>query len=159
MTAMKQRRSMPIMAAALFAMAAGASAAVGAWPPDLRQDVGSYKVTLGILPAGVLFVSRPEHGDLRMHGGVPSGLDQHHVLVRVTDAASGRRIDDAEISARVVSVRAEEKRLLPVSVETGAAYGNFFRLRAERDYRVELTIRRPGAPGAIETAFDYRHRL
>jgi hypothetical protein len=75
-------------------------------------------------------------------------------------AASGARIGDAEITARITSAKGEpqERRLEWMTVEGSAAYGNFFALRREQRYRVDFTIRRPGS-GAVEASFDYTHRL
>lgn len=124
------------------------------------RTAGGYTVYFGVLPAGVLFLYRPDHGDAKMHGGPRSG-DPHHVLVGLVETAGGARVGDAEISARITPAKGEpqERRLERMTVEGGAAYGNFFALRRQQRYRVDLTIRRPGAAGAVEMSFDYTHRL
>lgn len=132
----------------------------GAAAPDSSKTAGGYTIYFGVLPAGVLFLYRPDHGDARMHGGPGLG-DPHHLLVGLVDAATGARIGDAEIIARITPAKGEpqERRLERMTVEGGAAYGNFFALRRDYRYRIELSIRLPGATGAVETSFDYVHRL
>lgn len=126
----------------------------------LQKTVGGYSIYVGVVAAGIM-AFRLDHGELRMHGGVPAGLDQHHVLVSLFDAASGARVADAEVTARVSAPKrqTEEKRLLHVPLGGEIAYGNFFRMRQGERYRIELTIRRASSPGAVEAVFDYRHRL
>jgi hypothetical protein len=126
----------------------------------LHKTVGGYSIYVGVVSAGIM-AFRQDHGELRMHGGVPAGLDQHHVLVTLFDAASGARVADAEVTARVSAPKrqTEEKRLLHVPLGSEIAYGNFFRMRQGERYRIELTIRRAGSAEAVTAGFDYRHRL
>lgn len=127
---------------------------------DYSRTVGGYTIYLGVLPAGVLFLYRPDHGDPDSHGGPRFG-DAHHVLVGLVDAASGVRIGDADITARITPAKGPplEKRLEPMSVDKTVAYGGFFPLRRDHRYRIDLTIRRPGTPSSVEASFDYTHRL
>lgn len=155
---MKRIRTWVVLGAAFactLVVAPGAAAA----PDGLQKTIGGYSIYVGVVSAGIM-AFRDEHGELRMHGGVPAGLDQHHVLVSLFDAASGARIADAEITARVSGPREpEEKRLLHVPLGGEIAYGNFFRMRQGERYRIELTIRRAGSAQAVTAEFDYRHRL
>jgi hypothetical protein len=143
-----------LLVAALFAPGAGHAAA------DLPKTMGGYTIYFGVLPAGVLLLYRPDHGDAKMHGGPRFG-DPHHVLVGLVDAASGARVGDAEITARITPAKGEpqERRLERMTVESGAAYGNYFALRRDHRYRIDLTIRRPGSAATVEASFDYTHRL
>ena len=124
-----------------------------------HRTVGSYSIYAGVVSAGVM-AFRQDHGELRMHGGVPAGLDQHHLLVGLFEQKSGARVTDAEISVRFTGPRGtEEKELLHVPLGGEIAYGNFFRMRPDERYRIDLNIRRAGAAGTVEAAFEYRHRL
>ena len=136
-----------------------AAAAARAPADPLHQSAGGYSIYVGVVSAGIM-AFRQDHGELRMHGGVPAGLDQHHVLVSLFDAKSGERVADAEITARVTGLRQpEEKRLLHVPLGGEIAYGNFFRMRQGERYRIELVIRRAGSAQPITAGFDYRHRF
>lgn len=156
---MKRSKTWIALAAALvcaLVIAPGGAAAAD----GLQKTVGGYSIYVGVVSAGIM-AFRQDHGELRMHGGVPAGLDQHHVLVSLFDAASGARVADAEVTARVSAPKrqTEEKRLLHVPLGGEIAYGNFFRMRQAERYRIELTIRRASSPGAVEAVFDYRHGL
>jgi hypothetical protein len=136
-----------------------AAAAASAAADPLHQSAGGYSIYVGVVSAGIM-AFRQDHGELRMHGGVPAGLDQHHVLVSLFDAKSGERVADAEITARVTGLRQpEEKRLLHVPLGGEIAYGNFFRMRQGERYRIELVIRRAGSAQPVTAGFDYRHRF
>ena len=125
----------------------------------LRKTVGGYSIYVGVVSAGIM-AFRQDHGELRMHGGVPAGLDQHHVLVSLFVAASGERIADAEVTARVSGPRkSEDKRLLPVPIGGEIAYGNLFSMRQGERYRFDVNIRRAGSPEPAAASFDYRHRF
>jgi len=151
-------------AAALLGATILLATGFGAAPPvqaaEYSKLAGGYQVYLGVLPAGVLFLYRPDHGDATMHGGPRVG-DAHHVLVGLVDAASGARIADAEITARITPAKGGplEKRLEAMAVDRSVAYGGFFPLRRDVRYRIDLTIRRPGTAVPVETSFDYTHRL
>ena len=135
------------------------SSPAGAEHEPLHRTVGSYSIYAGVVSAGIM-AFRQDHGELRMHGGVPAGLDQHHLLVGLFEQKSGARVTDAEISVRVTGPRGtEEKKLLHVPLGGEIAYGNFFRMRPAERYRIDLNIRRAGGAAALEAAFEYRHRL
>ena len=144
-----------LLVAALALLATGVARAA-----EYSKTVGGHTIYIGVLPAGVLFLYRPEHGDVTVHDGPRFG-DAHHLLVGLVDATRGSRIDDAEITARIVPAKGEpqERRLERMTVDGGAAYGNFFALRRNQSYRIDLTIRRAGSPGAVDASFDYVHRL
>lgn len=147
-------------AVALVLVTAGFAASPRAYAAEYRKSAGGYEIYLGVLPAGVLFLYRPDHGDATMHGGPRVG-DAHHVLVGLVDTASGARVTDADISARITPPNGAsvEKRLEPMMVDKSVAYGGYFPLRRDQRYRIELTIRRPGPEPAVQASFDYTHRL
>jgi hypothetical protein len=148
----------PLFPLALLLVLAAASAAHADHDP-LHRTVDGYSVYVGVVSAGVM-AFREDHGELRMHGGVPAGLDQHHVLVNLFEAGSGARVGDADITARVSGARQpEEKGLLHVPLGSETGYGNFFRMRQGERYRIELTIRRAGATLPVTAIVDYRHRF
>lgn len=50
----------------------------------------------------------------KQHGGVPRGREQHHLIVSVFDAKTGKRIENATVSARV-----GERALAPTEQDAG----------------------------------------
>ena len=64
----------------------------------LADDSGQHKIVngvaiyLGVMPAEMILGHPKLHTEAKMHGGVPVGEHQRHVLVTLFDAASGKRI-------------------------------------------------------------------
>lgn len=147
--------------AGCLALAAAAAAAPGF---DNRQVVKGIAIYPGVLPA--TSAKAPPTFDTEMHGGTPQWGDQHHVVVALFDAPSGRRITDAEVRAAVASTRLPGKRvsgpqkqleLMPLGGTP--SYGNYINMPAPGPYRIDLEVRRPGAPKFVKVSFDYRHAI
>jgi hypothetical protein len=133
-----------------------ASAALGA---DYYKGVGGYAIYVGVLPAQVVRGHLPEHPEGKMHGGAPAGRAQYHLVVAVFDAATGARIDDAQVTARVgeLGLAQVEKRLEPMPIAGAMSYGNYFPMAAPGPYRIDVRVVRPGAGKTVEAAFTYSH--
>jgi hypothetical protein len=54
-------------------------------------------VYLGVVPAAQV----KGQGVAMMHGGAPKGPDAYHIVAAVFDAATGARISDATVTAKV----------------------------------------------------------
>jgi hypothetical protein len=125
-----------------------------------RKQAAGMVFYMGIVPAAIVQSHPPGHPERAMHGGVPSGSSQYHVMVAIFDAKTGRRIPDAEVRARVESVGlgGEEKALEPMPIANLMTYGNFFDMSGKGAFRIVLHVRRPGAPRIVDVQFDHRHR-
>lgn len=143
---------------ALAACAAVIALSPAAYAAGDVRTVGGYTIYLGVVPAAIVQGHHPpEHPEHRMHGGVPRGRDQHHVMVAVFDTASGARIDDALVTATVgvPGLAPVRKRLEPMAIAGAMSYGNYFALSPTGPYRIELHIGRPGAVRPIVATFTY----
>jgi hypothetical protein len=72
-----------------------------------------------------------EHTESKMHGGAPRGRGQHHLIVSLFDAKTGKRIENAQVSARSASLGSRRKDAIsnPCSLRgSGFAYYLAFRL-------------------------------
>lgn len=123
---------------------------------DVR-NVDGYAVYLGVVPAAIVLGHAPAHAERQMHGGVPAGHHQHHLVVAVFDAATGVRVDDAVVSARVgePGLAVVDKRLQPMPIAGAISYGNYFVLSPPGPYRIEVHIMRPASARPIVTTFTY----
>lgn len=121
------------------------------------RSVGGYAIYLGVVPAAIAQGHPPDHPERRMHGGAPRGRGQHHVMVAVFDAASGARIDDAVVTAKVgePGLAPVQKRLEPMRIAGAMSYGNYFALPPPGPYRIEVHIVRAGAVGPAVATFTY----
>mgnify|MGYP001560290240 CR=1 FL=1 len=119
---------------------------------DLTKSASGMTVRLGVTPAESMR-GQPE---LKLHGGVPSGKGQHHVVVALFESGSGQRISNAEITAKVgeLGLRTVEKKLDPMVIDKTVTWGNFFQMSSPGQYRIELKIRRRGV-APVDVTFDY----
>lgn len=119
--------------------------------------VNGVAIYLGVLPSEMILGHPREHTEAEMHGGIPAGEHRYHIVIALFDSASGKRITDAEVTARVseLGLFGPQKKLDPMLIAGTVTYGNYFTLSARGPYRIQVQIRRPGMPGAIEAVFEY----
>lgn len=120
------------------------------------DGIGIY---LGVVPCEL--IQGPER---QMHGGVPAVKHCHHVMVALFDDASGKRIEDAAVGARVrepgeSGVSGAVKKLEPMAIAGAMTYGNFFIMPEPGPFLIDVQIQRTGATHKTETQFVYRHVL
>jgi hypothetical protein len=138
----------------------GLSAAIGsAADSGHYSPVGGIEVFYGVIPSQVILGHPVEHAERKMHGGVPVGADQYHLIVSLFDGRTQDRIVDADVSARIsaVGLHTQQKKLESMEFAGAVTYGNYFRMPRRGPYRIELDIRRPGAPRQASAIFEYTH--
>lgn len=134
----------------------------GAFAADTatHKVVHGVAIYLGVLPAEMILGHPKPHTEAEMHGGVPTGEHQYHVLVSLFDAASGKRISGAKVSARVreIGLAGTQKKLEPMLIAGTVSYGNYFSMPATTNsYRIQMWIELPGVANVIEAEFEYQH--
>src|SRR3972149_6703718 len=94
-----------LLLALLITLAAPSFAqAQGARPQPARENyktADGLAVSLGIIPAAMVRGHPKGHPEQAMHEGVPRGAHEYHVTVAIFDAASGERLETAEVDATV----------------------------------------------------------
>lgn len=127
--------------------------------PETFQVVDGVAIYLGVMPAQIVQGHAGEHEESTMHGGVPAGRHRDHVVVALFDDASGRRIEDARVTAAVMELGLgpEWKTLEPMRIAGTITYGNYFDLPENDIYHIQVQIRLPGHPQAVEATFTHRH--
>lgn len=140
-----------IAAGCLAALAAPAVAA----ETGSRQVVGDVVIYFGVLPGYMVRGHPPEHPESAMHGGAAPG--ESHVMIALFERASGKRIADAAVEARVSGKGMErvKKPLEPMTIAGALAYGNYFALLGPGPYRIEVEVRRPGAAKPLRATFHW----
>jgi hypothetical protein len=119
-------------------------------------DIGVY---LGVVSAQIVRGHPASHPEQTMHGGVPGGRHQYHVLVAIFEQPSGARVTDAEVMAKVSGeghVGVRELKLEPMTIADATTYGNYVALPGSDRYTIEVHVRRPGK-GENSVTFSYRH--
>ncbi len=121
--------------------------------PENFQVVDGVAIYLGIMPAQLV------QGHTAMHGGVSAARYRNHLVVALFDNATGRRIEDAQVTAGVMTLdmSSQWKTLESMRVAEAVTYGNYFDMPREGAYHIQLRIRRPGHPQLIEATFTHRH--
>lgn len=151
--------------AVAFTLVASNVVAAAEMQSDHRVETGSYQQVgginfyYGVLPAQIAGKHPVTHEERTMHGGVPPGKDQYHLVVALYDA-SGKRITDAVVTAAVgdLGMASTRKNLEPMRIAETTSFGNYFTLRKGVIYRIAIEVRRQGMHGSkpIEALFDYR---
>ena len=120
---------------------------------------GGLEIFHGVIPAEIILGHPADHIERKMHGGVPGGRGQHHLIVSVFESKSRQRIADAAVTARVteVGLGGQQKKLEPMQFAGAMTYGNYFRMAARGPYRIEIEILRPGSTGPVKTSFEFSH--
>lgn len=146
--------------AALAGIAALLLTAAFAADSSQHKVVHGVAIYLGVLPAEMILGHPKPHTEAEMHGGVPAGQHQHHVVVALFDNATGKRISGAKVSARVheINLAGVQKKLEPMLIAGTVSYGNYFNMPATNNpYRINVRIELPGVADVIEAQFDYQH--
>ena len=131
-----------------------------------RHVVNGVAISLGVLPAEMVFGQPKGHHEADMHQGAPGWGEQYHVMVSLFDHQNWMPITGAEVRATVSDARTPgqrapgpRKQLGPMTITGGTAYGNYFNMPGIGPYRIDLEIRRPGTQQPIESGFEYRHAV
>jgi len=124
------------------------------------KTVGNVLIYLGLLPTAMVRGHPQEHSEASMHGGVPKGTDQYHIIIALFDAKTSARIENADISARVfeTGLAGEEKKLEPMQIAGTITYGNYFSMAGQGPFHIRVTIHIPGQAQPITTEFEHRHQ-
>lgn len=149
--------SFVVVLAAMLLTLAGESAAADSAQYKITDGIAIY---LGVIPAEIVRGHPKQHPEGAMHGGAPSGERDHHVMIAVFDSATGKRIANAKVTARVGELGhlgESEKKLEPMAIAGTTTYGNFFRLTGSGPYRVQVEIRRPGIEQPTKAEFEFKH--
>lgn len=115
---------------------------------------------LGVMPAEIVKGHPSTHPEGAMHGGAPESAHEYHVVVAIFDAASGARVSDATVTAKIsgLGLPGHEKTLEPMVIANTITYGGFFQLPGADLYTVSVTVKRPGSQAPVVLEFRYDHR-
>ena len=122
------------------------------------KTAGGMAAYLGVVPAELVKGPGPHSAERPMHGRIPKGQHEYHIVVAIFDARTGARISDATVSAKIsgLGLSGAQKVLEPMKIADTVTYGGFFNLTRDI-YTIRLTVQRPGAQ-PISLDFRYDHR-
>jgi hypothetical protein len=149
----------------IFSIALALSLLVGSAVPARADEsgyriVGNVLIYLGVLPAAMIRGHPAGHPESLMHGGVPAGADEYHVLIALFNAKTYERISNAEVSARVseVGLSGAEKKLEAMQIAGTTTFGNYFEMKGMGPFSIEVSVDIPGASERINVVFEHRHQ-
>jgi hypothetical protein len=157
----RRRSARTVWLALSVATLCSAFAAPSAAQSEPFRTVEGLSVYLGVIPAAMMQHQLKTGTGMALHGGPPPGEHAYHVTVAVFDAASGERVQDVGVRARVsgLGLSGPEKKLDPMTIADTVTYGNYFIMPPNDTYRVQVEIRRLGQAEPVRTEFVYDHRL
>jgi cytochrome c5 len=134
------------------------SASTGVTGQDFAV-AGSTTLYFGVIPAETIR-AHPDQYPPKAYGAPPSAPAQYYVTVAVFDSASGQRIDDAGVSARVTTASGSgpEKALQPVTIGDSRSYGGYFTMGGTGTYTITVLVRRHGSTDVAQAQFEYMHQ-
>lgn len=156
------RRGLVSCLLSIFALLAIAFAPTAQAQPMLDESsktAGGLLVYVGFLPAEMLKTHAPAHAEKQMHGGVPKGRHEYHLVVAVFDEKTGDRVSDAEVFARIspLGLSGSRKKLEPMEIAGTTTYGEFFDLPSADMYTIALEIRGAGTRSRVKFDFTFHH--
>jgi len=127
--------------------------------PENFQVAEGVAIYLGVIPAEIVQGHPREHSEATMHGGVSTRGHRDHVVVALFDNATGKRIEDAQVTGSVMEIGLgnEQKKLEPMRIADSVTYGNYFAMPDKNIYHIKVQIRRPGMKNVVEAQFTHRH--
>lgn len=122
------------------------------------KTAGGMTAYLGVVPAEMVKGPGPHSAEKPMHGRIPKGQHEFHIVVAIFDSGTDVRISDATVIAKVsgLGLSGAQKTLEPMKIADTITYGAFFNLTRDV-YTIRLTVQRPGAQ-AVVLDFKYDHR-
>ena len=142
-------------------IAYGSNDLANAAETDLSKTAGGVTVYLGVVPAEIVkgLPASSSDAERPMHGHVPKGPHEYHLVAAVFDAVTGARVSDAAVTAEVSSVglTGSKRRLEPMQIAGTTTYGGFVDLPGFDLYTVKLIVERSGvSPATLQFKYDHR---
>lgn len=121
------------------------------------KTASGLTVYLGMMPAAIIGGHPKGHAEAQAHGGPPRGQHAYHVVLAIFDAASGARIENVKVTARVsgLGLAGPRKSLEPMRIADTTTYGNYFDLPGKGPYRIDVEIEQ--AQRTVKFEFRYEH--
>jgi len=143
----------------LISMAIFHSVAAAADAPENFQVVNGIAIYMGVMPAQIIQGHPDEHPEHKMHGGIPAKGHRDHVVVALFDDATGKRIENAEVTGSVMEIGSgsKKKKLEPMKIAGTITYGNYFDMPDNNIYHIKVHIHLPGIKGVVEAQFTHQH--
>ena len=121
-----------------------------------QRTVAGIDINLGIVTASQMAKFPADSPERKLHGGIPSGSDQHHISVTVLNHNDGAPIADAKVKVYVDNpgISRTTKELSPAVIGV-PFYGGYLALSDNINYRISVEVLVPGAASPAVAQFQY----
>lgn len=113
---------------------------------------------LGVLPAAIVRGHPSSHSEGTMHGGVPEGRNQYHLVLALFDATTGARIEAARVSVKLMElghIGNTRLNLEPMLIAGTMTWGAFAELPSRQALELSFDVILPGRAKGIVFPFTY----
>lgn len=117
---------------------------------------------LGVMSAAIVKGHPRSHPEGAMHGGVPDGRHQYHVILALFDAASGDRIETAQVALALMGLGhtgGTRLKLEPMTIADTVTWGTFVELPGKGLYEMTFEVTVEGRKDAVVFPFRYAHSM
>lgn len=139
------------------------------------QTAGGVGGYIGVVPAEIVKGHASDHPERSMHGGAPSKVHEHHLIVALFDESTGARITNAKVAVTVFGpgntvVYSQSRHptprgskppvlpqtaLEPMQIAGTTTYGGFFQLPAAAVYTIQVIVQRSEKTKPVTLNFVY----
>lgn len=126
--------------------------------PHDFQVVDGVAIYLGAVPSQIVGGHPANHAESKMHGGVPPTERSNHLVVALFEDATGKRIEDAEVTGNIpeIGLGSDRRKFERMEIDGTITYGRYILdMPTSHDYHLRLWIQRPGNKKAIEATFSH----
>lgn len=131
-------------------------------PDDTSLTVDGILAYLGVMPAAIVRGHPRSHPEGAMHGGVPDGRHQYHVILALFDATSGKRIETAKVALTLMGlghIGGTRLDLEPMTIANTVTWGTFVELPGKDLYELTFEVRIEGRSDPVVFPFRYNHSM
>lgn len=127
-----------------------------------QVTVDSAIVYLGVVPAAqTLNYASERTGDMTMGGTAANNIHNIHLTVAVFDHGTGKRITDAQVSARFIAERGRRWSVMlkPMTMNGAMTYGGYSNMGADENASIIINVLRPfgNSTQNLTARFEYSH--
>lgn len=144
-----------VLALCAAALTGGLSACTPPAAVGQSQVVEGVKFDYGLV-ADTRGAPPSSHPDPAMHGGPPVQANAYHVVLSVTDAKTGRKLEPIEVSMGVSGPGHPGRGIVPMEAMTvngQASYGHYVVLPDRGPYQLEFRVRAAGQHQPLTARF------
>lgn len=156
------RKAGSLLTMVMMTLLCAAASAVHAGGLERSVTKSDLTVHFGVVPAEN--AQAVERGASAPADTQAAGSTSYHLVVALFDKSSGKRVDNATVTAKVTGpahsahARTQVKPLQELRINDTVTYGNYFDMSWEGRYRIDLSIQRKDQtePTRIRLAYDHR---